>query len=262
MVGKRKPTGKQGQQGSKDRLFVLGTSSESNYNSLDEEDNDLSEDEQPKKKSRGYTSPKRASPKVTAKKSQDKGTQKGKARKTTQEYSSDGYSSSEDYAIARASGSKEEHAGRGRTTIDDLLRIIDDKDKRIKSLELELAKSRMTTRMNKTKVQEELKWTGKETNFSDTVGNFCRCFLFPRTKFLKDGWKDYLPDDRDSLYALCMCRLKIPERAGERDIWERVMVPTIMRKYQHMKCNLNNEIKSIYLSMTEENMHLSLSLFM
>ncbi len=32
------------------------------------------------------------------------------------------------------------------------------------------------------------------------------------------------------------------------------MVPTIMRKYQHMKCNLNNEIKSIYLSMTN-NMH-------
>ena len=29
------------------------------------------------------------------------------------------------------------------------------------------------------------------------------------------------------------------------------MVPTIMRKYQHMKCNLNNEIKSIYLSMTK-----------
>jgi hypothetical protein len=32
------------------------------------------------------------------------------------------------------------------------------------------------------------------------------------------------------------------------------MVPTIMRKYEHMKCNLNREIKSIYLSMTK-NMH-------
>jgi hypothetical protein len=42
--------------------------------------------------------------------------------------------------------------------------------------------------------------------------------------------------------------MKIPERADEKDIWERVKVPTIMQKYQHMKCNLNNEIKSIYLS--------------
>ena len=240
----------------------MGTSSESNYNCSDEDDDDLSEDEHPKKKSRGYASPKRASPKVTAKKSQDEGTQKGKAKKTTQEYSSDGYSSSEDYAIARARGSKKVHAGRGKPTVDELLRMIEDKDERIRSLELELVKSRMTTRMNKTKVREELKWTGKETNFSDTVGNFCRIFLFPRTKFLKDGWKNYLPDDRDSLYALCMRRLKIPERADGRDIWERVMVPTIMQKYQHMKCNLNNEIKSIYLSMTEENMHLCLSLFM
>ncbi len=29
------------------------------------------------------------------------------------------------------------------------------------------------------------------------------------------------------------------------------MVPMIMRKYQRMKCNLNNKIKAIYLSMTE-----------
>jgi hypothetical protein len=112
--------------------------------------------------------------------------------------------SSKDYAIARARGSKEVHAGRGKPTVDELLRMIEDKDERIRLLELELAKSRMTTRMNKTKVREELKWTGEETNFSDTVGNFCRIFLFPRTKFLKDGWADYLSDDRDSLYALCM----------------------------------------------------------
>jgi hypothetical protein len=29
------------------------------------------------------------------------------------------------------------------------------------------------------------------------------------------------------------------------------MVPTIMKKYQHMKCNLNNEIKKVYLGMKE-----------
>jgi hypothetical protein len=43
--------------------------------------------------------------------------------------------------------------------------------------------------MNKRKVQEELKWTGEETNFLETVNYFCRNFLFPKFKLLKDGWK-------------------------------------------------------------------------
>jgi hypothetical protein len=55
----------------------------------------------------------------------------------------------------------------------------------IRSLEIELSKSKVTARMNKTKVREELKWTGEETNFAETVNNFCRIFLFPKFKFLK-----------------------------------------------------------------------------
>ena len=96
--------------------------------------------------------------------------------------------------------------------------------------------------------REELKWTGVETNFVETVNHFCRNFVFPKFKFLKDGWKKILPDKKNSLYSLCMHHLMIPEGADERDIWERVIVPSIMRKYQHMKCNLNNDIPSIYKS--------------
>jgi len=44
--------------------------------------------------------------------------------------------------------------------------------------------------------------------------------------------------------------LMIPEGADKEDIWERVIVPLVMRKYQHMKCNLNNDIKSLYMSTT------------
>jgi hypothetical protein len=169
-------------------------------------------------------------------------------------YKSDRYSSSEDEATRRARGSKRHEKVGNEQTIDDLMKVIEDRESTIRSLELEISKTKMTSRMNKKKVREELKWMGEETNFLETVSNFCRAFLFSRTKFLNDGWKDYLLDDRDSLYALCMRQLKIPEGSDPEDIWERVMVPTIMRKYQHMKCNLNNEIKSIYLSMTK-NMH-------
>ncbi len=95
-----------------------------------------------------------------------------------------------------------------------MLKLIEDRDRTNGSmLELEVTKSRMTSRMNKKKVREELKWMGEETNFSKTVSNFCLVFLFPRTKFLNDGWKDYLSDESGSLYVLCMQRLKMPERA-------------------------------------------------
>ena len=68
-------------------------------------------------------------------------------------------------------------------------------------------------------------------------------FLFPKFKFLKDGWKEILPDKKNTFYSLCMRHLKIPERADKKDIWDRVIVPSVMRKYQHMKCNLSNDIK-------------------
>ncbi len=212
---------------------------------MDDEDEDTSEDERPKKKSRLYTNPKSMSSKGMANTSQVIMQGGGKATALTEKmtYKSDRYLSSEDEATGRARGSKRCEKVGNEQTIDDLMKLIEDRESTIKT--------KMTSRMNKKKVREELKWTGEETNFSETVSNFCRAILFPRTKFLNNGWKDYLPDDRDSLYALCMRRLKIPEGSDPEDIWERVMVPTIMRKYQHMKCNPNIEIKLIYLSMTK-----------
>ena len=56
-----------------------------------------------------------------------------------------------------------------------------------------------------------------------------------------------MPDKKNSFYSLCMRHLKIPEGANKEDIWERVIVPSVMRKYQNMKCN---DIKSVYMSMT------------
>ncbi len=39
----------------------------------------------------------------------------------------------------------------------------------------------------------------------ESVNNFCKTFLFPRTKFIKnDGWKDYLTNKKNCIYLLCM----------------------------------------------------------
>jgi hypothetical protein len=74
----------------------------------------------------------------------------------------------------------------GKHSIKELLKTIQEKDKEIRSLELELSKTKVNSRMNKTKVQKGLKWTGEETTFAETVNHFCRYFLFPKFKFLKD----------------------------------------------------------------------------
>jgi hypothetical protein len=56
-----------------------------------------------------------------------------------------------------------------------------------------------------------------------------------------------MPDKKNSFYSLCMRHLKISEGANKKDIW---IVPSVIRKYQTMKCNLNNDIKSLYMSTT------------
>jgi len=151
---------------------------------------------------------------------------------------------------------------KGKHSIKDLLKMIEEKDKIIRPLDLKLSQQRVTSRMNKTKVREELKWTGEETNFAEMVNHFCWNFLFPKfinkllnklpliLQFLKDGWKEIMPDKKNSFYSLCMHHLKILEGAGKKYIWDRVIVPSVMRKYQHMKFNLNNDIKLLYMSMT------------
>jgi len=160
--------------------------------------------------------------------------------KKTLDYESDNFSSLSDDSTPKAT--------MGKHFVKELLKKIEEEDKMIRSLELELSKSKVTSRMNKTKVQEELKWTGEETNFAETVNHFCWHFLFPKYKFLKDGRNEILPDKKNSFNSLCMCHLMIPEGADKEDIWERVIFPSVMRKCQHMKCNLNNDIKSLYIN--------------
>jgi len=98
----------------------------------------------------------------------------------------------------------------GKPSIKELLKKIKEKDKMIRSLELELSKSKVTSRMNKTKVREELKWTGEETNFAEMVNHFCRHWLFLKFKFLKNGWKEILPDKKNSFYLLLIFALYAP----------------------------------------------------
>ena len=122
-------------------------------------------------------------------------------------------------------------------------RTISELKRKNDALESRLARE---TRMSRS---DKSTWSGQEMNFVKDVNDFCKEKLFPREKFLRKNWQEYLPRDRRSFYSLCMDHLSIPEGSDPKEIWGRVVVPAVRDKYQSMKCNLNNKIKSVYLGM-------------
>jgi hypothetical protein len=177
---------------------------ESDSSSDDDSDSDTSS-AKPRKKTRVATGGRKSGgtksigvsrgPKAKKVRKSGKGRVSAKGKKTL-DYGSDDFSSSSDDSTTKAT--------MGGASIKILLKKIEEKDKIIRSLELELSKSKVTARMTKTKVREELKWTGEETNFAESVNHFCRNFLFPKFKFLKDGWKEILLDQKNSsIHFVC-----------------------------------------------------------
>ncbi len=74
-------------------------------------------------------------------------------------------------------------------------------------------------------------WTGDELMFVKDINDFCRERLYPKEKFLRKNWVEYLPNDRRSLYSVCMKHLSIPKGSNPKEIWGRVIVPSIRDKY-------------------------------
>jgi hypothetical protein len=111
----------------------------------------------------------------------------------------------------------------------------------IKRLKMELRLLKSHARQTKCQIRVDYNWDGKEANFADSVSSFVKEYLFPRFKFLKNGWMEY-DEGQDSFSTFVQGKVKIPEGAEYKDQWERVIRPTIQAKYVTIKCNLNNEI--------------------
>ncbi len=86
-------------------------------------------------------------------------------------------------------------------------------------------------------------------NFVKDINDFCNDRLYPKETFLRKNWQEYLQNDWRSLYSVCMKHLSIPKGSDPREIWGRVIILAVRDKYQSMKCNMNNKIKSIYMRM-------------
>jgi hypothetical protein len=64
----------------------------------------------------------------------------------------------------------------------------------IKKLKMELKLSKSTARQTKHQIRIDYDWDGKKANFADSVLSFAKEYLFPLSKFLKDGWMNYAKD--------------------------------------------------------------------
>ncbi len=106
-------------------------------------------------------------------------------------------------------------------------------------MELQLSKSHVS--QTKCQIRIDYNWDGEEANFADSVSSFVKEYVFPRFKFLKDGWMEY-NKEQDSFSIFVQGKVQIPEGAEYKDQCERLICPTIQAKYVTMRCNLNNEI--------------------
>ena len=90
-------------------------------------------------------------------------------------------------------------------------------------------------------------WDGDDIHYSDTVLRFCKEWLFPRYKFLHGNWTAYDDTRRDSLSSLVLRHCPIQNGADPEDCWNRIIAPTVVKKYADMRCNINSECRQAFI---------------
>jgi DNA polymerase sigma len=79
-------------------------------------------------------------------------------------------------------------------------------ESKVKSLERVITVLKTNSdRKTKRQLRIDNAWDGEEVNLSDKVSDWVKAYLFPRYKFLKDGWMEYSNDDK-SLSGLSVGR--------------------------------------------------------
>jgi hypothetical protein len=136
--------------------------------------------------------------------------------------------------------------------LEDRLVELENMNKKLKSQLMEAQRSR--SRSSKGNIRRDNDWSAEEGRLADKIVPFCKNYLFPRYKFLRDNWMDYDPENENSfchfvgkkmngMYKNMRIRISGPQFKRE---WEDVYVPLIGLKYSNMRCNLSNDIRSQY----------------
>jgi hypothetical protein len=98
---------------------------------------------------------------------------------------------------------------------------------------------------SKITLRKNLEWNEVDSIYSLGIGKYCKEWLFPRFKFLHETWMDY-SESRKGLPRIIFQYCPIPAGANKVDMWNRVVAPTVAKKYANMRCNINNEVKKAF----------------
>lgn len=99
---------------------------------------------------------------------------------------------------------------------------------------------------SKKALQKELRLSEGEVLFADSVRDFTIHYLFPRFKFLHDGWMDIDPTNRHCFSSVVKRHFPMPDNMVFEDEWPRIMVRSIALKYSQIRCNVNNMIRDAF----------------
>ena len=103
--------------------------------------------------------------------------------------------------------------------------------------------------MSKKSLRKELRMSTKSVMVADEFSDFIVQYLFPRFKFLHDGWNILDNSDRNSFSSVVKRHFpQKPERDFEDD-WSMIFVPSLAVKYSQLRCNVNNMIRAAFKGM-------------
>lgn len=119
-------------------------------------------------------------------------------------------------------------------------------EERNRELETKLTNAK-GKKYSKRELRQQYHWDDTDCYFSDTIMAFVKEYLFPRFKFLGKGWAEEDWDNKHSLSSLVRRKVKIPKKYKLVDAWNRIITPTIAKKYADMRCNINNDIRVVFM---------------
>jgi len=114
----------------------------------------------------------------------------------------------------------------------------------IRELRFDLAKV-VVKGATKKSLRKSLVWNDVDSTYADTIGKLCKEWLFPRFKFLHATWMDFT-ESRKGLPRIIFQHCPVPGNVLKEDMWDRVVAPTVAKKYADMRCNINNEVRKAF----------------
>jgi hypothetical protein len=129
---------------------------------------------------------------------------------------------------------------------DEYIADMEDELKELREEVKALRGKRAKLNTSKSALRKELHLSEADVLFYDEIREFTTQYLFPRFKFLHEGWSDIDPTDRKCLSSVVRRHFPIKDGRVFEEEWSRIMVPTIASKYSQMRCNVNNMIRDAF----------------